>query len=62
MYAPVLLGIARTVYTPGLSPTRDLGRVLVKLAMGDGESLAGEGVSGEGRTISNVGMRRLACI
>ena len=50
---------------PGmLSPTKDLGRVLVQLAMGDGEahSLEESGVSGEGRTLSNAAMRRLAGI
>ncbi|KAI9732726.1 MAG: hypothetical protein M1818_007460 [Claussenomyces sp. TS43310] len=45
-----------------LSPTADLGRALVELAMSDGQPLEGEGVSGEGRTISNVGLRRLAGI
>ena len=57
---PIALGVLRTV-SPGLiSPTKELGRVLVELAMSDGEPLNGTGVSGEGRTISNVGMRRLA--
>ena len=57
---PIVLGVLRTV-SPGLiSPTKELGRVLVELAMSDGEPLNGTGVSGEGRTISNVGMRRLA--
>jgi len=44
------------------SPTQDLGRVLVELAMSDGKPLEGEGISGEGRTISNVAIRRLAGI
>ncbi len=52
----------RTVYTPMLIPTRDLGRVLIELDMGGGERLVGEGVSGEEGTVSNVGMRRLAGI
>lgn len=49
---------------PGLmSPTKDLGRVLVELAMGDGKALdENEGVSGEGRTLNNKAMRRLAGI
>lgn len=42
------------------SPTRELGRVLTELAMGDGEALKGEGVEGEGRTVTNKGFRRLA--
>jgi hypothetical protein len=43
-----------------ISPTKDLARVLTELAMGDGAPLQGKGVDGEGRTIANVGMRRLA--
>lgn len=42
------------------SPTKELGRVLTELAMGDGEPLSGAGVEGEGRTVTNAGMRRLA--
>ena len=45
-----------------VSPTRELGKVLTGLAMGDGGELEGKGVLGEGRTVSNVGMRRLAGI
>jgi hypothetical protein len=48
------------LYSSLHSPTKDLGRVLTELAMGDGTPLEGTGVLGEGRTISNVGMRRLA--
>lgn len=57
---PIVLGVVRTVSSGLISPTRELGKVLVELAMSDGEPLNGTGVSGEGRTISNVGMRRLA--
>ncbi|PWN87965.1 hypothetical protein FA10DRAFT_269223 [Acaromyces ingoldii] len=39
------------------SPTQELGRVLTELAMGNGEKLSGKGVEGEGRTISNAGIR-----
>lgn len=45
-----------------MSPTRDLGRVLCELALGDGKPLEGQGISGEGRTLSNAAMRRLAGI
>lgn len=58
----VLLPVFRTVISGMISPTRELGKVLTELAMGDGEPLAGNGVEGEGRTITNVGMRRLAGI
>lgn len=43
-----------------MSPTRQLGRVLVGLAMGDGAEVAGPNVEGEGRTVRNVAMRRIA--
>lgn len=56
------LNVLDTVYKAGVSPTKDLGRVLTELAESDGEPLKGTGVDGEGRTISNVGMRRLAGI
>jgi hypothetical protein len=45
-----------------ISPTRELGKVLTDLAMGDGGKLEGKGVEGEGRTVNNVGMRRMAGI
>ncbi|KAJ9218007.1 hypothetical protein DTO166G4_398 [Paecilomyces variotii] len=43
-----------------VSPTPDLARFLTDLAMGDGEPLHGDGISGEGRTVSNKAFRRLA--
>ncbi|KAK0108081.1 hypothetical protein ONS95_002902 [Cadophora gregata] len=45
-----------------MSPTRELGKLLVQLAMGNGEAMDGTGVSGEGRTLNNAAMRRLAGI
>jgi hypothetical protein len=55
-----LMPVLRAVFTNMVSPTKELGQVLVDLAMSDGKPLQGKGVLGEGRTISNVGMRRLA--
>jgi hypothetical protein len=55
----VLGSVLRNTYAPMVSPTRDLARVLTELAAGNGKALEGKGVDGEGRTISNVGMRRL---
>lgn len=47
--------------SPGMvSPTPDLARFLTDLAMGDGEPLQGDGISGEGRTVSNKAFRRIA--
>ncbi|KAH7350589.1 hypothetical protein BKA65DRAFT_242008 [Rhexocercosporidium sp. MPI-PUGE-AT-0058] len=45
-----------------MSPTRELGSVVVGLAMGGGEVQEGSGVSGEGRTLNNAALRRLAGI
>jgi len=56
----VLLPVVRTCFPNMHSPTRELGKVLTELAMGDGKPLRGPGVEGEGRTITNVGQRRLA--
>lgn len=58
----VLLPVFRAVYTKMVSPTKELGQVLVDLALSDGEPLQGKGVLDEGRTILNVGIRRLARI
>ncbi|KAL5322121.1 hypothetical protein ACEPPN_010090 [Leptodophora sp. 'Broadleaf-Isolate-01'] len=45
-----------------MSPTRELGGVAVRLAMGGGGVQEGRGVSGEGRTLNNSAIRRLAGI
>jgi len=58
----VLIPVVKTLFSGMHSPTKDLARVLTDLALGDGEPLSGKGVDGEGRTIANVGMRRLAGI
>jgi hypothetical protein len=53
---PLIRGLAPS----STSPTKELGKMLVELAMGDGKELAGEGISGEGRTANNAAQRRLA--
>lgn len=58
----VLAPVVRRFWTAGVSPTRELGKVLTELAAGDGERLEGKGVEGNGRTVTNVGFRRLAGI
>lgn len=55
----VLLPPMRVLYPSMVSPTRELGKVLVELAMGEGKPLKGKGVEGEGRTLANVALRRL---
>ena len=52
-----LMPVLRAVITNMVSPTKELGQALVDLAISDGNPLQGKGVLGEGRTISNVGMR-----
>ncbi|PMD25550.1 hypothetical protein NA56DRAFT_593677 [Hyaloscypha hepaticicola] len=58
------LPVLRPLLPSMISPTRELGKVLVELACGDGAAhKEGEsGVSGEGRTLNNVAMRRIAGI
>jgi hypothetical protein len=51
----------RTVWPGGTSPTKDLGKFLTDLALGNGKELEGEGVL-EGRIITNKGFRRLAVV
>ncbi len=58
----VLLPVLRACNTKLVSPTKELGQVLVDLAMSDGRPLEGEGILDEGRTISNFGLRRLGGI
>jgi hypothetical protein len=56
----VLLPAIKGLYKGMHSPTPELGRALVKLAMGDGAPVAaGTGVDGEGRTLSNIALRRI---
>ncbi|MCJ1474330.1 hypothetical protein MMC13_002988 [Lambiella insularis] len=55
----VVIPALRVVWKNGVSPTRDLGRALVNLAMGNGQRLEGDGIEGEGRTIRNSAFRRL---
>lgn len=52
----------RTFHTAMVSPTDAIGRVCIDLATGDGAEIEGKGVSGEGRTLSNVALRRLASL
>lgn len=49
----------RTAWPSVTSPTKDLGKFLTDLALGDGKEFEGEGVL-EGRIIENKGFRRLA--
>lgn len=59
MSAKILGPVTDYAWKSGQSPTKELGEFMLKLAIGDGEPLKGTGVSGEGRTVSNVGFRRL---
>lgn len=55
----VLMPAIRVLYKGMHSPTPELGRALVQLAIGDGKPLSGKGVDGEGRTLSNLALRRI---
>lgn len=55
----VLMPAVRALYKRMHSPTQELGQALVKLALGDGKPLSGKGIEGEGRTVSNVALRRI---
>lgn len=57
-----LLPAIRVLMPRMMSPTRELGKVLTELALGEGKAfpVGDEGVSGEGRTLNNVAQRRLA--
>jgi len=58
-----LRAVVRTILPRGMfTPTKDLGKVLTDLACGNGVALEGKGVEAEGRTVSNVGIRRIAGI
>lgn len=59
---PFLMPLFRAFYASMVSPTKPLGQVLVHLAESNGEKLDGEGISGEGRTVSNIALRRMAGI
>ena len=61
-FGPVLLAVLRSVSPGFIRPTKALGMVLVDLALGDGQPLSGTGLDVGARTVSNVGMRRLAGI
>lgn len=58
---PVLMPLLRVLVPAMVSPTAELGKALTRLAVGDGERMAeGPGVSGEGRTVGNVALMRMA--
>ncbi|KAJ3160031.1 hypothetical protein HDU86_001296 [Geranomyces michiganensis] len=53
--APLLRGLAPSM----VSPVAELSKVLVDLALGDGEPLVGDGIEAGGRTIRSNAIRRL---
>ncbi len=58
---PYMMPVLRVLVSNMVSPTKELGRVLTDLALKDGERLKdGPGISGEGRTIANVALRKMA--
>jgi nucleoside-diphosphate-sugar epimerase len=59
MLAKVLFPAMYTIYPSMMSPTRELGQALVKLAMMKGEAVQGPGVEQNGRIVNNVGLRSM---
>ena len=66
IYMSILLPPMRMFYKNMMSPTPQLGKALVELALADGEKLEGRGienvdngVEGKGRLIRNIGLRRM---
>ena len=58
---PYVIPVFRALLWNLVSPTRELGRVLTDLALSDGERMQdGPGISGDGRTIGNVALRKMA--
>ncbi|TGO10772.1 hypothetical protein BTUL_0126g00260 [Botrytis tulipae] len=53
-FFPVIKTVGKNLYTP----TREMGKVVTELMLGNGEKLEGSGVI-EGRTLSNIGLRRM---
>ncbi|TGO51861.1 hypothetical protein BCON_0153g00280 [Botryotinia convoluta] len=53
-FSPVVRAVGRNMYTP----TREMGKVVTELMLENGEKLEGSGVI-EGRTLSNIGLRRM---
>lgn len=55
------LPVLRYTWPSFITPTKDMSRVFVDLALGDGEPVKNvEGLSGEGRTLNNKAIRTLA--
>ena len=59
-FIPLILKATRAAYKSMFIPTKDLGNVLVKLATSDGDRLEGKGIEGEGRIVTNIGVRQMA--
>ncbi|KAF1990207.1 hypothetical protein K402DRAFT_410302 [Aulographum hederae CBS 113979] len=55
---PYILPPMRLLYSQGLSPTKDLGKFLVDLAVGDGKEVEGPNVE-KGRIVNNKAFRRM---
>lgn len=51
--------LVRAIYPSIMTPTKGMSEVFTKLATGEIENVPGKGVSGEGRTLNNVALRRL---
>ena len=60
-FMPPVLAVMKYVAKDSISPTSKLGDALVELALSEGKPLPeGEGISGDGRILGNVALRRMA--
>jgi len=56
---PIIGPPIRTFWTNMLTPTPEIGKFMVDLALSDGEAFTGADVEGEGRTLPNKAIRRI---
>jgi hypothetical protein len=59
-YKKVLIAPMNLVYKSMMTPTQPMGKVMMELAMSQGEPLRGSGIGMEGTLISNVALRRMS--
>lgn len=60
LYKRIMIPGLNVVYTPIMTPTKPMGRIMTELAMSRGERLEGRGIEMEGTLITNAAIRRMA--
>ncbi|KAI9787992.1 MAG: hypothetical protein M1816_007296 [Peltula sp. TS41687] len=59
LYRGPIVAATRRMMPALHSPSKQMAEVMVRLAGGDGKPLSGKGIEGEGRIVTNVGLRAL---